>query len=191
MWSLPHRVVAPRQEPKIPRSYTRIFGLDGTLGDQVVALPVRFFACFLTLLPVPGAAGASSHGFAYFGDLKYPKDMPRFDYAYPDTPKGGTVRMSIVGTFNNLHAYVDKGLVGVALDPRIGTHLYEPLMRKSEDELSTTTAIRTKAPSPRPTISPAITGGCSRRKPTSWGRPTACTTASFSIIAAIRSRTFA
>ena len=97
---------------------------------------MRFFACFLMLLPVPGAAGAPSHGFAYFGDLKYPKDMPHFDYAYPDTPKGGTVRMSIVGTFNNVHAYVDKGLVGVTLDPRIGTHLYEPLMRKSEDELA-------------------------------------------------------
>ncbi len=97
---------------------------------------MRFFACFLMLLPVPGAAGAPSRGFAYFGDLKYPKDMPHFDYAYPDTPKGGTVRMSIVGTFNNVHAYVDKGLVGVTLDPRIGTHLYEPLMRKSEDELA-------------------------------------------------------
>ena len=97
---------------------------------------MRFFACFLMLLPVPGAAGEPSHGFAYFGDLKYAKDMPHFDYAYPDTPKGGTVRMSIVGTFNNVHAYVDKGLVGVTLDPRIGTHLYEPLMRKSEDELA-------------------------------------------------------
>ena len=32
VWGLPHRAVAPRQEPKIPRSYTRIFGLDGTLG---------------------------------------------------------------------------------------------------------------------------------------------------------------
>ena len=31
VWGLPHRVVAPRQEPKIPRSYARIFGLDGTL----------------------------------------------------------------------------------------------------------------------------------------------------------------
>ena len=31
-WGLPHRVVAPCQEPKIPRSYTRIFGLDGTLA---------------------------------------------------------------------------------------------------------------------------------------------------------------
>ncbi len=32
VWGLPHRAVAPRQEPKVPRSYTRIFGLDGTLG---------------------------------------------------------------------------------------------------------------------------------------------------------------
>ena len=32
VWCLPHRVVAPRQEPKIPRSYTRIFRLDGTLA---------------------------------------------------------------------------------------------------------------------------------------------------------------
>ncbi len=30
---LPHRVVAPCQEPKIPRSYTRIFRLDGALVD--------------------------------------------------------------------------------------------------------------------------------------------------------------
>ena len=97
---------------------------------------MRFFACFLMLLPVPGAAGEPSHGYAYFGDLKYTKGMPHFDYAYPDTPKGGTVGMSIVGTFNNLHVYVDKGLVGVTLDPIIGTHLYEPLMRKSEDELA-------------------------------------------------------
>ena len=32
VWGLPHGVVAPRQEPKIPRSYTRIFRLDGALG---------------------------------------------------------------------------------------------------------------------------------------------------------------
>ncbi len=43
VWGLPQRVVAPRQEPKIPRSYTRIFGLDGTLvdfgGDIAVSRP--------------------------------------------------------------------------------------------------------------------------------------------------------
>ena len=87
------------------------------------------------LLSVPAAA-ATSHGFAYFGNLKYPNDMPHFDYAYPDTPKGGTISTSIVGTFNNLHAYVDKGVVAAFMDPRIGTLIYEPLMRASEDELA-------------------------------------------------------
>lgn len=96
----------------------------------------RFLACFLLLFVFPAAAGTPSHGFAYFGDLKYPSDMPHFDYAYPDTPKGGAVRMSIVGTFNNLHVYVDRGVMAVYLDPRLGTPIYEPLMRASEDELS-------------------------------------------------------
>ena len=96
----------------------------------------RLFASLLAFFPVFAAAGAPSHGFAYFGDLKYAKDMPHFDYAYPDTPKGGTVDMPIVGTFNNVHAYVDKGVAAVFLDPRLGTPLYEPLMRASEDELA-------------------------------------------------------
>ena len=38
VWSLPHRVVAPRQEPKIPRSYTRIFRLDGALAEYTELL---------------------------------------------------------------------------------------------------------------------------------------------------------
>ena len=96
----------------------------------------RLFASLLAFFPVFAAAGAPSHGFAYFGDLKYPKDMPHFDYAYPDTPKGGTVGMPIIGTFNNVHAYVDKGVAAVFLDPRLGTLIYEPLMRASEDELA-------------------------------------------------------
>ena len=34
VWGLPHRVVAPCQEPKIPRSYTRIFRRDRASGAQ-------------------------------------------------------------------------------------------------------------------------------------------------------------
>ncbi len=97
---------------------------------------MRFLACCMLILPIPATAATPSHGFAYFGDLKYPRDMPHFDYAYPDTPKGGTVGSPIVGTFNNLHVYVDKGVAAVYLDPRLGTPLYEPLMRRSEDELA-------------------------------------------------------
>ncbi len=102
----------------------------------MAASALRFLACFLMLVPAAGAAAAPSHGFAYFGDLKYPSDMRRFDYANPDAPKGGSVTMPIVGTFNNVHAFVDKGVVAAYLDPRLGTPIYEPLMLKSEDELA-------------------------------------------------------
>ena len=78
----------------------------------------------------------TQHGFSHFGHLKYPKDMPHFDYANPDAPKGGVVRVPMVGTFNNLNPYVDKGILVVFLDPRLGGLLYEPLLVKSEDELA-------------------------------------------------------
>lgn len=88
------------------------------------------------LLPMSAAATEPSHGFSYFGDLKYPKDMPHFDYVNPHAPKGGVVRLSVVGTFNNLHPYVDKGIVAIFIDTRLGGLLYEPLMRASQDELA-------------------------------------------------------
>ena len=82
------------------------------------------------------AATEPSHGFAYFGNLKYPKDMAHFDYVNPDAPKGGTVRMAVVSTFNNLNPYVDKGILSVYMDPRIASAIYEPLMLASQDELA-------------------------------------------------------
>ena len=84
-------------------------------------------------------AGAEkpSHGFSYFGELKYPKDMDHYDYVNPDAPKGGTVRTGEVYTFNNLNPYVDKGVLAYAMDPRISTLTHEPLMQKSGDELGT------------------------------------------------------
>ena len=98
---------------------------------------VRFcgFCCGLA-----GAAGAAasapSHGFAYFGELKYPKNMAYFAYANPAAPKGGTVRMPMVGTFNNLNPYVDKGILAVYVGTRLGSLIFDPLMVAAEDELA-------------------------------------------------------
>lgn len=84
--------------------------------------------------PTAFAAGPS-HGFAYFGKLKYPADMTHFDFANPDAPKGGTVRVPGIGTFNNLNPYAGKGVLSYYVDPRFGAVTFEPLMRLSEDEL--------------------------------------------------------
>ena len=82
------------------------------------------------------SAEKPSHGFSYFGDLKYPKDMDHYDYVNPDAPKGGVVRAAMVGTFNNLNPYVDKGSLPDLLDPWRAPLTHEPLMSKSEDELA-------------------------------------------------------
>ena len=99
-------------------------------------MAARFIAALLVVVPAFAAAGEPSHGFAYFGDLKYPKDMPHFDYANPDAPKGGVLKLSIIGSFNNVHAYVDRGNLSPFMDTRLGSRVYDQLMRWSEDELA-------------------------------------------------------
>lgn len=50
-----------------------------------------------------------SHGYSYFGELKYPADYPHFDYVNPDAPKGGEMALAAPGTFDSLNPYTRKG----------------------------------------------------------------------------------
>ena len=116
-------------------------GLSMCTGDRSSSQgqrdrPALWWAVLATLGGLGLSAGEPQHGFSYFGDLKYPKDMAHFDYANPDAPKGGVARMPMIGTFNNLHAFIDKGILAVYLDPRLGGLLYDPLLAQSEDELA-------------------------------------------------------
>ena len=80
-------------------------------------------------------ASEPSHGLSYFGDLKYPRDFPYFDYANPDAPKGGRMKTSAIGTFNNLHPYADNGIPAQGIDG-YSMWIYDRLMVQSQDELS-------------------------------------------------------
>ncbi len=84
-----------------------------------------------------GATFASepSHGLSFFGDLKYPRDFRHFDYANPEAPSGGTMKTAAIGTFNNLHPYVDKGIPAQGIDG-YSMWIYDRLMVGSQDELS-------------------------------------------------------
>ena len=112
-------------------------GISMCAGDRSsLDRPALCWAILATLAGFAVSAGEPKHGFSYFGDLKYPRDMPHFDYANPAAPKGGVARMPMIGTFNNLHAFVDKGILAVYLDPRLGGLIYDPLLVQSEDELA-------------------------------------------------------
>jgi microcin C transport system substrate-binding protein len=94
----------------------------------VVALLIAFaFAA-----PIPAAAEdpAPSPALALFGQPKYPADFSHFDYADPAAPKGGSLVLSTVGSFDTLNLIPLEGQ-----PPRSLPLLYDSLMVESQDEL--------------------------------------------------------
>jgi microcin C transport system substrate-binding protein len=74
------------------------------------------------------------HGLSLFGDLKYPADFKQFDYVNANAPKGGTVRLSTTGTFDNFNIVVSgvKGSLATGIEL-----IYDSLMISALDEIST------------------------------------------------------
>jgi microcin C transport system substrate-binding protein len=64
-----------------------------------------------------------SHGYSFFGDLKYAEDYTHFDYVNPDAPKGGEISLWAPGTFDSLNPYSRKGRSG-----RYAWMMYESLL---------------------------------------------------------------
>ena len=92
-------------------------------------------AAIFVLGLVPGPATATedkpkpAHGIAMHGDLKYPPGFTHFEYTNPNAPKGGTVRLSAIGTFDSFNSFIVKGNSATGLG-----FLYDNLMHGSADE---------------------------------------------------------
>ncbi|MEX0365810.1 MAG: extracellular solute-binding protein [Ruegeria sp.] len=54
-----------------------------------------------------------SHGYSYFGDLKYPAGYPHFDYVNPNAPVGGEISVSTRGTFDGMNRFNWQGKAGL------------------------------------------------------------------------------
>lgn len=82
-------------------------------------------------------ASGLRHGMSVFGELKYAKDFPHFDYVNPAAPKGGTLSQVPVSgaynaslqTFDTLNGYVLKGNAPPRLD-----FIFDTLMTRAFDE---------------------------------------------------------
>lgn len=80
------------------------------------------------------APGEWRHGAALMGEPRYEPGFPHFDYVNPEAPKGGTVRLGALGSFDNFNPIV----AGVRGDLASGLGLaYETLMTDALDEPST------------------------------------------------------
>jgi microcin C transport system substrate-binding protein len=64
-----------------------------------------------------------SHGYSFYGDLKYPADYAHFDFVNPDAPKGGEISFAALGTFDSMNPYTVKGRRG-----QLSWMMYESLL---------------------------------------------------------------
>ncbi|MBT8371239.1 MAG: extracellular solute-binding protein [Deltaproteobacteria bacterium] len=70
-----------------------------------------------------------SHALTLTGTPKYAEDFKHFDYANPDAPKGGDLKMGSVGTFDSLNPFIIRGVPAAGI-----TLMYDTLTVQSLDE---------------------------------------------------------
>ena len=91
------------------------------------------FALVLSLLvvamPLADQPNYKGHAISMYGDLKYGPDFKHFDYANPNAPKGGTVKMSASGTYDCLNQFILKGVSAYGLGL-----IYDSLTEHARDE---------------------------------------------------------
>lgn len=71
---------------------------------------MRLLAMTIIILSGSNAFAATpQHAMSLYGDLKYKPDFTHFDYVNPQAPKGGTLKLPSIGSFDNLNPYIIKG----------------------------------------------------------------------------------
>ncbi|MBL4907108.1 MAG: ABC transporter substrate-binding protein [Sneathiella sp.] len=72
-----------------------------------------------------------THGLSLAGPLKYGPDFKHLEYVNPNAPKGGNLKLSARGGFDNLNPYISRGQAAIGL-----TLTFETLMAQSNDDPS-------------------------------------------------------
>ncbi len=85
----------------------------------------------LALVPAIAAADENRkrHGLSVFGDLKYGPGFKHFDYVNPTAPKGGTIRIWALETFETLNPFILKGR-----KESLNFMIFDSLMVRAMDE---------------------------------------------------------
>ncbi len=87
---------------------------------------MRLLTVFLLLLAIPAQAEPT---ISMHGTPKYGPDFTQLEYVNPDAPKGGTLRLAMSGSFDNLNPYSVRGNRGTGF-----TLTGESLLGRSWDE---------------------------------------------------------
>ena len=90
---------------------------------------MRLLALLLLFLMATPALAEHSHAIAMHGSPKYAADFKNLSYVNPHAPKGGDLRLSKSGTFNNLNNHIITGNNGEGLE-----NVNDKLMQRVWDE---------------------------------------------------------
>ncbi len=92
------------------------------------AFAVAMLASTVSMVHANDAEPQWRYSSSLLGEPKYPADFKHYDYVNPDAPKGGTLNMVAVGTFDSLNPFVVQGVPAAGLSDFGGGMLYDTLM---------------------------------------------------------------
>jgi microcin C transport system substrate-binding protein len=99
---------------------------------------MKYFLLTALLLSIAAPAFAQTAtpqpSISMHGDVKYKAGFTHMDYTNPDAPKGGTLKLGAVGTFDSLNPFIIKGSPASGLLPLGQSFLYDSLMEQATDE---------------------------------------------------------
>jgi len=109
--------------------------IDGTMRDFFQPLKYGSLAVLLALsnaITAPASADPE-HAIAMLGPVKYDPGFTHFDYVNPDAPKGGSLRLHALGSFDTLNPYIVRGKPAAGIHHGSGLY-FETLAKRSRDE---------------------------------------------------------
>ena len=108
---------------------------DGRCAGMMQNCRMRRFLAFTLATGLLGVAASTqaAHGYAQWGDLKYPPGFANFDYVNANAPKGGELKLVSnlrVSTFDKYNPFTIKGNAPAYLS----TLMFDSLLAASLDE---------------------------------------------------------
>ncbi|MFK7839349.1 MAG: extracellular solute-binding protein [Bdellovibrionales bacterium] len=74
------------------------------------------------------------HAISLHGEPKYGSDFEHLSYVNPNAPKGGSLKMSAIGSFDSLNPFIVKGTPAAGMNFLRSGFVYQSLMQNSWDE---------------------------------------------------------
>ncbi len=97
------------------------------IGISATVIPI---AAIVSCLLAAAATAEPKAGIAMHDEPKYGPGFSHFAYVNPDAPKGGTLRLAVLGSFDSLNPFIVKGAPVAGMRD----YVYETLLARSYDE---------------------------------------------------------